>query len=109
MWQASAQSMRQKAQGIEADTAFLQEEADPQDEAAKEAAELAAAERLYQKQLAKELGVSILQHAKFGLNSLSFLPCSDCSDLHVLGEYLYLLLIQHITHDSLPTGKAKSK
>lgn len=55
--QASARSLRQKAQGIEADTAFLQEEGEPQDETARAAAELAAAEQLYQKQLHKEIGV----------------------------------------------------
>ena len=51
--------MRQRAQGIEADTAFLQGEVEAQDEAAREEAELAAAEQQYHKQLAKEIGVSL--------------------------------------------------
>lgn len=56
--QASAKVLRQRAQGIEASTAFLQGGEEPLDEGAREAAELAAAEKLFQKQLAKEIGVS---------------------------------------------------
>ena len=63
--------MRQKAQGIEADTAFLQDEAEPLDKAAQEEAELAAAERQYQKQLAKEIGVSTFPNSFACMSSLS--------------------------------------
>ena len=56
--QASAKAMRLRAQGIATDAAFLEEEgAATMDEAEREAAELAAADRQFQAQLKKEVGV----------------------------------------------------
>ena len=77
--------MRQKAQGIEADTAFLQDEVEPQDKVAAEIAELAAAERQYQKQLAKEIGVSLCHESPFEnlISQDSSLLCSCSVDSNI--------------------------
>lgn len=65
--QASAQTLRQRAQGVGADTAFLQDQAEPLDADARQAAELASAEQQYQKQLDREIGVCNLRSSRLYL------------------------------------------
>lgn len=55
--QASAKAMRLRAQGIATDAAFLEDGSAPMEEGEREAAELAAAEKQFQTQLNKEVGV----------------------------------------------------
>jgi hypothetical protein len=55
--QASAKAMRLRAQGIATDAAFLEEGSTPGEEGDREAADLAAAEKQFQTQLVKEVGV----------------------------------------------------
>lgn len=49
--------MRLRAQGIATEAAFMEDGTTPMEEGDREAAELAAAEKLFQTQLKKEVGV----------------------------------------------------